>query len=237
MINDGEILDSLTGREIRLCKRFNLAQVNAKKVKNTFFGGDEKRAAKKAARAQEAAGRLSAEQLAQTEEEFAPFVAQESGQSLRAQQALLGLQGQEAQQQAFSALEESPGQRFIRQRQQRALLRNAGAIGGLGGGNIRTALQEQAAGFAQQDLQNQFNRLGITSAGEQAVQGRQQQAVTNLANIRAGLGAQQGAALIGAGQARASGILAQGAGFRSGVTQVAKGAGQFITGGLTIPGG
>jgi hypothetical protein len=116
-------------------------------------------------------------------------------------------------------LQESPGQRFIRERQQRALLRNQSAIGGLGGGNVRTALQEQAAGFAQQDLQNQFNRLGITSAGEQALQGRQQQAVTNLANIRAGLGAQQGAALIGAGQAKAQGIVGQAAGFRSGVQQ------------------
>jgi hypothetical protein len=73
MIDEQEHLDSLTGREIRLYNRLNLAQMNAKKVKDSFFGGAEKRAGKKAARAQEAAGRLSAAQLKQTEEEFAPF--------------------------------------------------------------------------------------------------------------------------------------------------------------------
>jgi hypothetical protein len=200
------------------------------KVKDTFFGGAEKKAGKAEQRAQQAAGRLSAEQLEKTESQFDPFLGEEAGQSLQAQQALLGLQGVEAQNQAFGALQESPGQRFIRQRQERGLVRNASAIGGLGGGNIRTALQEQAAGFAQQDIQNQFNRLGITSAGEQAVTGRQQQAVTNLANIRGGFGAQQGAALIGAGQAKASGIVGQAAGLRGGITQLA-GAGAGFAGG------
>jgi hypothetical protein len=103
----------------------------------------------------------------------------------------------------------------------------------LGGGNIRTALQEQAAGFAQQDIQNQFNRLGITSAGEQAVTGRQQQAVTNLANIRGGFGAQQGAALIGAGQAKATGIVQSAAGLRAGVSQLAGAGAGFAGGGGT----
>lgn len=49
----------------------------------------------------------------------------------------------------------TPGQDFIRQRQERALARNAGRFGGTGGGNVLTALQEQAAGFAQQDVQFQ----------------------------------------------------------------------------------
>lgn len=49
----------------------------------------------------------------------------------------------------------TPGQEFIRERQRQALLRSAGAIGGLGGGRVRTALQQQAAGFAQQDIQFQ----------------------------------------------------------------------------------
>ena len=71
-----------------------------------------------------------------------------------------GLSAEQEQEQAFAKLQESPGQQFLRKRQERALLRNASAIGGLGGGNVRTALQEQAVGFAQQDLQNQFGRLG-----------------------------------------------------------------------------
>ncbi|GAG37164.1 unnamed protein product, partial [marine sediment metagenome] len=67
---------------------------------------------------------------------------------------------QEQQQAAFAALNESPGQQFLRDRAQKNLLRNSAAIGGLGGGNVRSALVQQGIGFAQQDLQNQFSRLG-----------------------------------------------------------------------------
>jgi len=277
------------------------------KVKDTYFGGAEKKAAKAERRAQQAAGRLTAAQLAQTESEFRPFIQQGAGDSLNAQRVLLGLgaldtnaqrreqiqreissleseqqtsasqfggkdnwkggggwkgkmfgklmasashgkaearrkslaklddlreeldglgpvpQGtaQEQQRQAFQNFIESPGQKFIKDRAQRNLLRNSSAIGGLGGGNIRSALVQQGAGFAQQDFQNQFNRLGVTSEGEQAMIGRQQQAATNLGNLRSGFGAQQGAALIGAGQAKSSGLVAQAAGLRAGVQQVA----------------
>ena len=48
----------------------------------------------------------------------------------------------EQQQQAFAAFSESPGQRFLRDRQEKALLRNAASIGGLRGGNVRTAQQQ-----------------------------------------------------------------------------------------------
>jgi hypothetical protein len=80
-------------------------------------------------------------------------------QATAAQSALLGLQGAEAQGQAYATIQESPGQRWLRQRQTKALLANQAAIGGLRGGNVRTALQEQAAGFAMQDVDNQFSRL------------------------------------------------------------------------------
>lgn len=107
---------------------------------------------------------------------------------------------QEQQAQAFAQLQESPGQRFLRERQQKALLRNQSAIGGLGGGNVRTALQEQAAGFAQQDLQNQFGRLGqLAGQGQAAGTSIGQfgaQTAGNIANLT-----QAGA------EARASGIL------------------------------
>ena len=120
--------------------------------------------------------------------------------ALQQQQNLIGLGGQEAQQAAFAQLQESPGQKFLRDRQQKSLLRNASAIGGLGGGNVRTALQEQAAGFAQQDLQNQFGRLG-------QIAGQGQTAGTNIGQF----GAQTAGNIAGLTQAgseaRASGIL------------------------------
>ena len=134
-----------------------------------------------------------------TQGNLQPF--QEAGVgALGQQQALLGLSGQDAQNEAFAAFNESPGQRFIRDRAQRNLTRNASAIGGLGGGNVRSALVEQGAGFAQQDFNNQFGRLGqIAGQGQAATTNLGQfgaQSAGNIANLQ-----QTGS------QARASGIL------------------------------
>ena len=130
-----------------------------------------------------------------------PF--REAGQgALSQQQALLGLSGVDAQQQAFDQFNESPGQAFLRKRGQKALLANASATGGLGGGNVKSALQQQGIGFAQQQLNNQMAQLsGISGTGQST-------AVT-----QAGLG-QQFAGNVGqmqqsAAQSRASGLLAQ----------------------------
>jgi len=150
-------------------------------------GAMQSRKARKAA-----AGAASAQQRAaqQGVERLDPF--REAGLgALEQQQALLGLGTPEQQQQALSAIQETPGQQFIRQRQQRALLRGQSAIGGLGGGNVRTALQEQAAGFAQQDLARQQQQLSqLISGGQSAAAGT-------------------GQLLAQGGQAQASGILGQ----------------------------
>jgi len=137
-----------------------------------------------------------------TQASLQPF--QEAGVgALAQQQAMLGLSGQEAQQQAFAGLAESPGQKFLRDRQERALVRNAAATGGSQGGNVQTALQQQAVGFAQQDIQNQFGRLGQLA-------GQGQSAATNIGQFGAQSVAQQNAARQSAAEARASGILGAG---------------------------
>lgn len=134
-----------------------------------------------------------------TQENLKPF--QEAGVSaLAQQQALLGLSGQDAQSQAFAGLNESSGQRFLREREEKALLRNQAAIGGLGGGNVRTALQQQAIGFAQQDIDNQFSRLGQLA-------GQGQAATTNLGQFGAQSVAQQNQGRQLGAEARASGLL------------------------------
>ena len=125
---------------------------------------------------------------------------------------LEGLPGaQEAQQQAFAALEQSPGQKFLRDRAQRNLLRNASAIGGLGGGNVRSALVQQGVGFAQQDLQNQFGRLGqLSGRGQTAAGIAGQGALTSAGQIgQFGASAASNIANLGVAgsEARASGIL------------------------------
>lgn len=182
------------------------------------------KAAEAAAGAQEGAALAGiAEQRRQfdvSQEQAAPF--REAGVgALGQQQALLGLFGQEAQQQAFAGLTESPGQQFLRQRQEKALLRNAAATGGLGGGNVLTALQQQATGFAQQDIQNQFGRLGQLA-------GQGQIATTNIAQL-GGQTASNIANLTGqAGAARASGILGPAQAEAAATGQVLQLGGQVI---------
>lgn len=99
-------------------------------------------------------GALRGENLAA----LAPY--RQAGEAATGQMtALLGLGTPEEQAAARSAFSESPGQSFLRQEQEQALLRNAAAIGGLGGGNVRTALQGQAFGRAQTDYQNYLRQL------------------------------------------------------------------------------
>jgi len=102
----------------------------------------------------------------------------------------------------MSQFQESAGQKFLRGRQERTLLRNAAATGNLGGGNVRTALQEQAAGIAQQQFGDYQNRLAGLS-------GQGQNAVNNQALLGANKAGQVANLYQAGGQARASGILGQ----------------------------
>ena len=110
--------------------------------------------------------------LGQATQTLAPFT--EGGQqAFGLQAALSGAQGAPAQQQAFGQFQASPGQQFLRDEAEQALLRNQSAIGGLGGGNVRGALQEQAIGLAAQDFGNQFSRLGQVAGLGGALAGQQ----------------------------------------------------------------
>lgn len=173
------------------------------------------KAGQRAHEAAELQAASAAEGLAETKRQFdvtrgdlLPSI--EAGNlALQQQQALLGLSGQEAQQQAFSGLEDSPGQQFLKRRQERALVRNASAIGGLGGGNVKTALQEQATGFAQQDIQNQFGRLGQV-AGQGQASGFQSgqfgaQSLDAQSRLRQAASEARASGVLGAQQARAQG--------------------------------
>ncbi len=186
------------------------------------------KAAGKAADAQAAASRTAQQEEARqfdvTQKQLKPF--RKAGVSaLEQQQALLGLGGEEEQQAAFAAFGESPGQKFLRDQQERSLLRNASAIGGLGGGNVRSALQSQAFGRAQTDFADQFNRLaGLSEAGRAATERTGQfgaQAASNIGGLQ-----QQ------AGAARASGILGKQQALSGGIQNLAGAFGQFGGGGL-----
>lgn len=128
------------------------------------------------------------------------------GASSFAQQlALSGASGPEAQRQAIAQFSASPGQQFLQEQGQRALLRNASAIGGLGGGNVRRELVRQGIGFAQQDFGDQFNRLGFLSQIGAGAAGQQ-------AGIAQRAGEFGGQAILGTGQDLAGGRTRAGEG-------------------------
>ena len=115
-------------------------------------------------------------------------------QSLQLQAALAGALGQPAQQQAYANFQESPGQQYLREQSERALLRNQAALGGLGGGNVRQELSRQAIGLAAQDFENSFNRLGaitgtgLTAASNQgALRGQEASIIGQLRGQEAGI--------------------------------------------------
>lgn len=172
-------------------------------------------AAKAARRAGEVQAAASREGIAETRRQFdvtqgmiQPQI--EAGDLAREQQLrLLGLRGAGEQEAALGAFQQSPGQRFLQERAQRNLLQNASAIGGLGGGNVRSALVEQGVGFAQTDLQNQLAQLSGLSVAGQAATGTvgqlgAQQAGT-VANLLGQAGQAQAGGILGAGQAKAQG--------------------------------
>lgn len=145
------------------------------------------------------------EALSETERQFdigqerlEPFF-QEAVPAFQRQAALSGARGSEEQAQAFQQFQESPGTQFLREQGLRLIDTGAAATGGLGGGQRLRELTKFSQGLAEQDLSNQFNRLGIVS-------GRGQTAATQ----QAGLGQQfsqdvgsilgQQASIIGAGQ-------------------------------------
>jgi hypothetical protein len=119
----------------------------------------------------EAARRQAAANTRQGVAGYKPFLS--AGQdSVQLQAAISGALGPEAQAQAFADMQTSPEQKFIEDRQQRALLAASSAIGGLGGGNVLTALQEQGAGFASQNIADRIARLNqLSTLGINAAQG------------------------------------------------------------------
>jgi hypothetical protein len=119
-------------------------------------------------------GVLTGEYIERGAEGFTPYT-EGGAQSQQVQLALSGALGPEAQAEAYANFQSSPGQDFLRDQAEQALLRGASATGGLGGGAIQSALQQQAMGMAQQDFGNYYDRLGgLSDRGLQASTSRGQ---------------------------------------------------------------
>lgn len=113
-------------------------------------------------------------------------------QANQLQAALTGALGPQAQAEAIANFQRSPGQDFLLEEAERATLRNAAAIGGLGGGNVRRELQRQAIGIANQNFNDRIAQLaGISGQGLQAA-GQIGQLRANQGTTSAGISQQLG---------------------------------------------
>ncbi len=182
-------------------------------IKDTFFGGAEKKAGRAAAAGRTEAIDEGRRQFDLTREDFSGVVGRGNDAGVRLND-FLGLNGEEAEQGAIDSFNESPGQKFLRERRERATVRNAAATGGLQGGNVQRALAEESIGLSQQFLGERKDRLaGVAGGGNAALAN---QAVIG-SNISRGI---QGAQ-VGEGNANAQGILGRAEGLRSGLSRVA----------------
>lgn len=175
---------------------------------STLLGGAlQSRAAGKAAGQQAAAAEAGIEeqrrQFDRLQELLRPYV--EAGTpALQAQQALLGLGGPEAQQQAVSGLEASPLFQALARQGEEAMLQQASATGGLRGGNIQAALAQFRPQMLAQAIEEQYGRLGgMTALGQQSAAGVGTAGIQTGGQI-AGLLQQQGAARAGGTLGRAA---------------------------------
>ena len=148
---------------------------------------------------------------------------QEAGlPALAQQQALLGLQGPEAEQAAIERIRGGETFQALAGQGEEALLQRASATGGLRGGNIQAALAQFRPELLSSLIEQQYGRLGgMTQLGQRSAAGVGAAGMETGSNI-SNLLAQQGAARAGGelGQAKAYGqilnIPAQMAGMRAG---------------------
>lgn len=138
-------------------------------------------------------------------------------------QALLGLGGANAQQQAIGGIESSPAFMAAMQQGENALLQNASATGGLRGGNVQAALAQFRPQLLAQEIENRYSRLGgLASLGQQSAAGVGTAGInvgSNIGNLLAQQGAAQAGASLAQGQAfgNALGGISQGFGMMQGM--------------------
>ena len=142
--------------------------------------------------------------------------------ALAQQQALLGLQGPEAEQAAIERIRGGETFQALAGQGEEALLQRASATGGLRGGNIQAALAQFRPELLSSLIEQQYGRLGgMTTLGQRSAAGVGAAGMETGSNI-SNLLAQQGAARAGGelGEAKAYGqilnIPAQMAGMRAG---------------------
>ena len=134
---------------------------------------------------------------------MSPYVTS-GNQAIGQQGALIGLGGQQAQQDAISQLEQSPMFASLLRQGENAMLQNASATGGLRGGNTQSALMQFRPDLLAQVINDQYSKLGgLTQIGQASAAGQASAGMQNASNIGALL-ADRGAALAGGQLAKGS---------------------------------
>lgn len=142
--------------------------------------------------------------------------------ALTAQQNLLGLRGNAAQQAAIKGIQESSQFKELTKQAEGAILQNASATGGLRGGNTQAALAQFRPALLNSLIQQQFQNLGgLTSIGQNAAAGvgnAGMQSANSISNLLTQQGAAQAGAALAQGKSEAQqwGLLGQGAGMLAG---------------------
>ena len=150
---------------------FALAALGVSVVGGLLGAKAQKDAASSAAGAQVEAARLGTEetkrQFDKLQELLAPYV--KGGEtSFIAQQALIGLGGPEAQEEAISAIEKGPQFGAMVEQGEEAILANASATGGIRGGDVQGALATFRPSMLSQLIESQYSKLGGISQMGQA---------------------------------------------------------------------
>jgi len=167
-----------------------------------------KSASKAAGKAADAQSRSADAQIAESQRQFdsiqellKPYTSAGTG-ALTGQQALLGLSGAKAQEQAISGIAGGPQMQAMTQQGENAILQNASATGGLRGGNTQGALAQFRPQLLNQLIQQQYGNLGgLTSIGQNAAAGVGNAGMQSSAQIQNAL-QQQGAAQAGSALAQ-----------------------------------
>ena len=135
---------------------------------------------------------------------MSPYVTS-GNQAIGQQGALIGLGGQDAQQQAISQLEQSPMFASLLRQGENAMLQNASATGGLRGGNVQGALAQFRPALLNQFLEQQYGKLGgMTAIGQQSAAGvgtAGMQSAGAISDLLGQAGAARAGAALGSGKA------------------------------------
>lgn len=127
---------------------------------------------------------------------MSPYVGAGAG-AISEQEAIIGLQGPAAQQQAIAGFEQSPLFQALTRQGEDAILQQASATGGLRGGNVQGALAQFRPQVLNSMIEQQYGRLGgLATLGQASAAGQAAQGIDSASNI-ANLLANRGAALAG----------------------------------------